>query len=220
MIKAIIFDFDGVIVESAKIKTDAFRVLFEGYPEHASDILIYHRDNMGISRYIKFRHIYKNILNKALPKKQEIILGKRFSDLVLDGVLRAPFVNGLAGFFRNNRDKYKFFIVSGTPEKELLDIVHKRGIAGFFEGVYGSPRRKCALIKMILRQYRLKREQVIFVGDALNDIIAAQEAEVNFVLRNNSENRGQFRNYGCVEIDSFLKFNVLVNNIGKKKKGQ
>ncbi|GAF78578.1 unnamed protein product, partial [marine sediment metagenome] len=33
MIKAIIFDFDGVIVESSDIKTEAFRELFQDYPQ-------------------------------------------------------------------------------------------------------------------------------------------------------------------------------------------
>ncbi len=62
MIKAIIFDLDGVILESADIKTKAFLKLFEAFPKHVDVILDYHVKNMGISRYVKLRHIYNNML--------------------------------------------------------------------------------------------------------------------------------------------------------------
>ena len=32
-IRVIIFDFDGVIVESVDLKTEAFRILFAQYPQ-------------------------------------------------------------------------------------------------------------------------------------------------------------------------------------------
>ena len=42
MINTIIFDFDGVILESAEIKTVAFRRLFEDdYPEEVEEIVDY-----------------------------------------------------------------------------------------------------------------------------------------------------------------------------------
>ena len=69
MIKAIIFDFDGVIIESADIKTEAFRALFENYPEHVEAIAGFHIENGGMSRFDKFRHIYKNIINEELNEE-------------------------------------------------------------------------------------------------------------------------------------------------------
>ena len=55
MIKAIIFDFDGVICESVNVKTIAFKKLFADYPEHQDRIVEYHLVNGGISRYEKLR---------------------------------------------------------------------------------------------------------------------------------------------------------------------
>ena len=63
-IKAILFDFDGVILESVDIKGLAFCKLFENFPEHVTKIVQYHHANGGISRFNKFRYIYKNILKK------------------------------------------------------------------------------------------------------------------------------------------------------------
>ncbi len=45
MIKAILFDFDGVILESMDIKTKAFSKLFTKYPEYVDQIVKLHKDN-------------------------------------------------------------------------------------------------------------------------------------------------------------------------------
>ena len=58
MINSIIFDFDGVILESVSVKTAAFRQLFSFAPEHVDEIVQYHLDNGGMSRFDKFRYIY------------------------------------------------------------------------------------------------------------------------------------------------------------------
>ena len=38
MIKALIFDFDGVLAESVDVKTKAFLNLFKEYPQHLEEI--------------------------------------------------------------------------------------------------------------------------------------------------------------------------------------
>src|SRR3990167_3288293 len=123
MIKAIIFDFDGVILESADIKTEAFKELFSEYASKIKEIVEYHLLNGGISRYVKFRYIYEHILGMHLSKQQEADLGERFSQIALEKVIRTPFVRGAQEFLGKNKRRYQFFICSGTPELELLDIV-------------------------------------------------------------------------------------------------
>ena len=86
MIKTIIFDFDGVIVESAEIKTKAFKELFTDYPQKIEEIVQYHLANGGISRYVKFRYIYEQILGQKLSEDTEIKLGKDFSKIVLQKI--------------------------------------------------------------------------------------------------------------------------------------
>lgn len=217
MIKAIILDFDGVVVESQDIKTKAFRLLFENYPEKLQSIVAYHKQNMGISRYVKFRHIYKNMLKQNLSNKKEIELGKRFSQIVVEEVLNAPFVSGAIRFLNNNIAKYLFFIVSGTPEKELRGIVRKRRIGKFFKEIFGSPKQKANAIKDILRRYQFNKEEVVFIGDAGSDKNAAKEVGVNFIARINSENNRQFQKYKC-KIRNLVQLSGVIKNINKETK--
>ena len=146
MIKAIIFDVDGVIIESADIKTLAFRRLFEqDYPPDKVDKIIdYHLRNMGISRYIKFRYSFENILGKTLTGGKEKKLGERFSSIVVEEVLKAPLVPGVLNFLKNNLSRFPMFIASGTPQGELDYIIKERDLLSYFKEVCGSPRSKIA----------------------------------------------------------------------------
>ena len=80
MPRAIVFDFDGVIIESFDIKTQAFRELFKD-SDKVDKIVEYHKQNGGVSRYKKFRYIYREILKQPLDDKTFNDLGERFSTM-------------------------------------------------------------------------------------------------------------------------------------------
>jgi len=183
MFKAIVFDFDGVILESMDIKTQAFRDLFRDYPDHLDDIVRLHVENGGMSRFEKFRIIYRDFFKKPLDVKQLEELGARFSDLVFQKVLSCPFVPGAERFLEKYSQTHLLFVASGTPEPELVQIVEKRGLGRFFRGVYGSPRSKAEIVRQILAQQGLHPSEVLFVGDALGDYRSAAETSVAFVGR-------------------------------------
>lgn len=124
--KAIFFDFDGVILESADIKTDAFLELFNDHPQHLDAIKNYHLRHMGVSRFKKFEWIYKELFHQPLDEETNKNLGDRFSDIVLKKVLAAPFVPGAIELLENVYRRSSCFIASGTPQNELEVIVMER----------------------------------------------------------------------------------------------
>lgn len=179
----IIMDFDGVILESVDVKTQAFRELFSFSPTHVDEIVNFHIQNGGMSRFDKFRHFYNNILKEPLSDDQFDFLCDSFSELVLDGVLNSPFVPGAKDFLQYFYSKTQLFVVSATPLSELKIIVEQRGLHKYFESIYGSPSIKKDNINEILSNMNCQPENCIFVGDALNDYKASQETCVRFIGR-------------------------------------
>ena len=183
MLSTIIFDFDGVILESVSVKTEAFRTLFSFAPENQEEIVKFHIKNGGISRYDKIRYIYSNILHKDLSDEQFNTMSDRFADLVFNNVIHSPFVPGAKEFIKKNYHKYFLFVVSATPEDELRQIIDIIGLTQYFKGIYGAPEKKVDHINAILTMTNSKKENTIFVGDALNDCKAAESSGIRFVGR-------------------------------------
>lgn len=182
MIRSVILDFDGVVLESADIKTRAFETLFAAWPDRLDEIRRYHLDNSGISRHVKIRHIRARILALTPEEAEERLLADRFAALVDQEVLAARFVPGALEFV-GRPGRRLLFVASGTPEEELRRIIAARGLASAFAGVFGSPRTKPAIIRQILLDHDLGREEIVFVGDGPSDEAASKETGVPFVAR-------------------------------------
>ena len=180
---ALILDFDGVIVESVEIKTAAFRTMFAGYPDQVDAIVAFHEANAGVSRYEKFKVIYRDMLHEPCDEERLRLLGERFLKLVMEAVIRAPEGRGAHRFLTQSAQRYALFLVSGTPEVELVEIVQRRGLASFFQGVYGSPRSKLEMIRQILEANDWRPDQAVVIGDSLTDLRAAMELGVPFIGR-------------------------------------
>jgi HAD superfamily hydrolase (TIGR01549 family) len=183
MLKGIVFDFDGVILESVDIKTRAFKDIFKEYPEELDCIVNHHLNHVGISRIEKFKTIYQDFLKKPITQSEIDRLNGDFANFVYKEILDCPFVLGADQFLEAYHQKYKMFVASGTLEDEVRDIVGKRGLGEFFQGVYGSPKTKAEIGKAILEKWSFAASDVVFVGDAIADYNGAREVGIPFVGR-------------------------------------
>ncbi|MBP7506951.1 MAG: HAD family hydrolase [Prolixibacteraceae bacterium] len=210
MIKAVIFDFDGVLVESLDVKTEAFSVLFEQEGDDVvRQIKEYHLNNGGVSRFDKFRYIYSNILKKDLDDKTFNNLCSRFSVMVKEKVVSAPYVVGAREFLDLYSKEYLCFVVSATPIDELKDIICKRLMDGYFKEIYGAPWQKKDAIEGVTKGYNLKNHEVIFIGDALNDYEAAKSSSVNFLARC-SGRHSFFESLNCIKIKDLSNLHIIL----------
>lgn len=184
MIRTVVFDFDGVVLESADVKTEAFLDL---YAKHGSEVVAkvreHHLANLGISRFKKFAWIAENVLGHTLTSADSEALGMLFSELVLAKVLAAPFVGGAERALASLCDQLPLFVASGTPQGELSLIVDRRGLAPRFREVHGSPAEKLAILDDLCQRYSFAKHEVLFVGDGMSDYEAARASGVEFLAR-------------------------------------
>jgi len=184
MIKVIVFDFDGVLVESVDIKTKAFAHLFAHHGKNISDrVVAHHLANTGVSRFEKFKYVYDEILQSPLYDAEFQRLCREFSRLVAEEVAAAPAVPGAMEFLEATRGKYILFVASATPEQELQEIVARRGMESYFTKVFGAPLPKREAARQSLESCACTGREALFVGDARSDYDAAMANGMWFVGR-------------------------------------
>jgi beta-phosphoglucomutase len=184
MLTTLILDFDGVIVESIPLKTVAFQKIFSfAPPEHLDEIIAFHLENGGMSRYDKFRHIYANILHEPLTPEQEERLADEYVRLIFDAMLTVPYVQGAEDLLRTAPGAPALHRLRDPGGRDARDrpppgphkVLRPDLRLAEDEGrVYqGDPRR----------DRRVAHPKALFVGDAPNDWQAACETGVRFVAR-------------------------------------
>jgi len=173
-----------VIVESVDIKVSAFRSLYEAYGDEVVEkVLHHHHTHGGISRVVKIRECHRMFLGVELNDDEVAELAGRYAGLVEDTVVACDEVTGASAFLSENAGRQPMYVVSGTPEDELRRIIERRAIGHFFDAVYGSPKRKEAIVDDVLARHGAAPSQAVFVGDTMTDYLAARATEVPFVGR-------------------------------------
>jgi phosphoglycolate phosphatase-like HAD superfamily hydrolase len=216
MIKAIILDFDGVILESVDIKTGAFRELFSRYTADVEPVVAYHLKNNGVSRFVKFRYIWENMLNRSYDDSVRDRLGKEFSEIVTSKVIECPFVAGALDFLNMFHRKVPLYVASAVPEEELAAIVKGKEIAAYFDKVYGfPPTPKSRAVEDVMARETASSKEILFIGDSRQDLKVALESGVFFIARKNKED---FKDsgipvfYDMKEITDYIADNLEVGN--------
>ena len=206
----IIFDFDGVILNSHKVKTVGFYFTFKKFGNSiGSKAKNYHLKNIGISRFAKFRYIKKKILGDNKIKITD--LNKKFNDYCFNKIISLKVNHHLLNFLKKNYKKYDFFISTGTPEKEIIKILKNKGIFHFFKKIYGSPRKKVEHINLIKK----RKQKRIFIGDSEEDLFSAKKTSTFFILKEHSENKEQFKKLNIYKINNFLNFELKIEKLVK-----
>jgi phosphoglycolate phosphatase-like HAD superfamily hydrolase len=180
--KALFFDFDGVIADSVEVKTRAFAELFKEFgPEIQAQVVKHHRSNGGMTRKDKFIYYYKEFLHNPLDTGGLDTLCRRFSALVVDEVVASDEIPGAKEVLERWSPSVPCFVVSATPDDEIVAIAARRGVSGYFKEILGSGRTKTENLAYLLKRYALSPETSLFFGDAASDYRAAMDCGVNFL---------------------------------------
>ena len=189
MIKIIFWDFDGVILNSNKVRDKGFEMVLSGFPKDEVDKLLrFHRKNGGLSRYVKFRYFFEEIKGKEISEEEINDWASKFSDIMLsslkDKTLLIPETNN---FIKENYQNYQMHIVSGSDQTELRELCKSLEIEHFFKSIHGSPTPKNDLVKIIIEKHNYEPASGILIGDSINDYEAAKVNDLHFQAFGNQE---------------------------------
>lgn len=181
-IKCLIFDCDGVLLDSVPVKTRAMARLAEPYGAEARDRLVmYHTVNGGVSRYKKFAWFFDEILGRPITPEESESWGRKFSEYSLDEVRKCALIPGALETLEKWHGVIPLYVCSGAPTEELRLVLRERKLENFFEGIYGSPPAKAIELKRIVEdKARVIPCEALMVGDSVTDEQAAEEAGTRF----------------------------------------
>lgn len=186
--KTIIFDCDGVVLNSNRLKTEAFRIATLPWGKDAAEEMVeHHVNNGGISRYVKFKYFLECIVPKytalAQPKAHQPPITQlldTYANVVRSGLMSCDISSGLAAL--RAQSGARWLIVSGGDQEELREVFAARRLKDFFDGgIFGSPDSKPAILAREINKGSISYP-AIFIGDSKFDYECAASHGLDFLF--------------------------------------
>ena len=214
MIKAIIFDFWGTLVENGVNSSPLKQVMS-----------IMHLDNLPFSAFVaSFERSFMTKRYESLAEGFEITCKNfdiRYNQRVIDDLiglwnknrlLAKPFPETIKVLEELKAKGLKLALISNTDAFSIEPLLEKYGMSKYFDAIVMS--YKTGILKtdkksfeIILKELGIEKEEVIMVGDSLqSDIAGAQNAGIKGVLvdrRNMREYENKVSN--LEELNKFLE---------------
>ena len=191
--KTIIFDCDGVVLDSNIVKTEAYfktAKTLGASDVQAQALVDYHVKLGGISRYHKFDYYLREVIKKPATKVGIQVLLDEFARELEVGLLECEIASGLTEVRAVTADS-NWLILSGGDQDELRTLFAKRTLPSgekledlFDGGIFGSPDNKDEVLAREKANGNLQLP-ALFLGDSKYDYEAADGAGLDFIFMSN-----------------------------------
>ncbi|MDD2832647.1 MAG: HAD hydrolase-like protein [Methylotenera sp.] len=182
--KSIVFDCDGVVLNSNVVKTEAyFRTAknLGATDAQAQALVDYHVKLGGISRYHKFEWYLREVINEPVTEQAVQALLDEFAGELEVGLMECAVAEGLVDL-RSATPQANWMILSGGDQQEIRALFAKRDLAKYFDGgLFGSPDNKDTVLSREKLNGNLQLP-ALFIGDSKYDFEAATRAGLDFVF--------------------------------------
>ena len=180
--KTLVFDCDGVILNSNKVKSEAF---YNSALEYGSDVaqklVDYHVEFGGVSRFKKFEYFFKGILKRDFEPSEFDNIVAKYAEEVRHGLLTCEIAESLE-LLKSATKNATWLVASGGAQDELREIFQLRDLEKYFQGgIYGSPTSKDDIIEQQLENGTIKYP-CLFLGDSRFDHEASSKFNLDFIF--------------------------------------
>lgn len=175
-----VFDCDGVLLDSNRIKSDAFYWVAKPYGLLAAmQLMAFHATAGSITRRARIEHLFAGILKRPPADGEVDRLLEQCDRYVRQHILHCETLPGVAEYLR--RIEGRKIVASGVEAGELRDVLAAHGLLDCFDAVWGGPVPKDKLLCGLVESGGIELPAVYF-GDTQHDYEAATAAGLDFVM--------------------------------------
>ena len=178
----VIFDFDGVILESNQTKINAFnKTITKETISNKEKFDIYIRKNPEKTRREKFEYYFKKIKKSKFYKNELQKMLDKFSLLLKNELSKCKLIDGVRNFIKYlNINNIQIYIVSSGSVSEIKDVLKKKNLKKYFRLILGNDKNKYENFK-IIKSMETNSNGISF-GDSKNDWQVSKINNLEFVL--------------------------------------
>ncbi|MFH0869874.1 MAG: HAD-IA family hydrolase [archaeon] len=171
MIKAIIFDFDGTLVDAIPIFTRNANILARkyGYPE---------LNDFSKLRDRELKDIIENEMKIPLLRLPKYAV--ELKQMALEEFKKAKPFPGIGELLKALSAKYKLGILTSNSEEAVRAVLKDQPLDFVFSdsALFG----KAEVLRRLLKEHNLKKDEIVYVGDETRDIEACKALGVKCVV--------------------------------------
>jgi len=182
MIGAVVFDFDGTLVDSNAIKRQCYDDVFAESPDAGPLIERTVVDFPAFSRYEVIARVLEQLgetPDRLAKRTRE--LSRRYTTLCEERIRKTDDFDGVPETLALLGRRYRVVINSATPQDCLRRVVLSRLWHKHCDWVLGGPATKRENLQHIGKRFSLRPREMVFVGDGDLDSEAAKAFGCHFV---------------------------------------